>query len=302
MYGPVTEAVSNALPAPVERNAVDLGDLRAELETVAHQARDALDQGIPLSCAVADPQFPELVQFHQDLRDALFVELPGDLRSWVEGGVDRADHGAVGFVDALADLARAAGPSDDPSAPLQRALAELLVFEGLRLRLLLAVWGTEDFERLGGEDSDIDAIAWAEVEQLLDDPAMDEQQVRPGLLMYAAARVSVAREAAERASALRISGPDLRERLAMRARLRAALRELRLPESVLLNNALSSLLDEPRMELRELQQARPVALEGMSRQAMDQRVSRGRRALSRTPSEWPRRRKAALYDLLRTPA
>ncbi len=303
MYGLVTEAVSNALPAPVERDTVSLGDLRAELDLVAHQAREALDEGIPLCDAVCDDRFAELVQFHQDLRDALFVELPRELQSWVEHGVDQAGpEGALGFIDALADLARQAGPGDDPAAPLQRALAELLVFEGLRLRLLLAVWGSDDFERLGGEESDIDAIAWAEVVMLLDDPAMADQQVRPGALMYAAAQVSVAREAAERAAALQISSPDLRERLAMRARLRSALRELRLPESVLLNNALSSLLDEPRMELSELQQAHPIALEGMSRQAMDQRVSRGRRALSRAPADWPRRRKAALFDLLRPSA
>lgn len=117
--------------------------------------------------------------------------------------------------------------------------------------------------------------------------------------MFAAAQVSVAREAAERADALRRSSDDLRERLHMRARLRAALRELRLPESVLLSNALSSLLDEPRLELSDLQQARPLALHGMSRQAMDQRVSRGRRALSHARDDWPRRRNAALFDLLR---
>jgi hypothetical protein len=300
MHGPVTEAVSNALPVPLGRDLVDFGDLRAELDEVAEQARQALDEGVPLSAAVADPRFPALVRFHQDLRDSLFVELPRELAGWVEQGVGQAGpQGALGFVDSLALLARQAGPANDPAAPLQRALAELLVFEALRLRLLLAVWQSEDFERLGGEESDIDAIAWEEVAILLDDPALSDARVRPGVLMLAAAQVSVARDAAERAEALRRSSDDVREQLHMRARLRAALRELRLPESVLLSNALSTLLDEPRLELPALQEARPVALEGLSRQAMDQRVSRGRRALTRTREDWPRRRSAALVDLLR---
>lgn len=300
MDGLVTTAVSNALPVPVDRDLVDIADLRAELEVVAEQAEQARGLGIPLSQAVADPRFDALVAFHRDLRDALFVELPKDLRHWVETSVEQADPGsALGFVDALAELARDAGPGDDPAAPLQRALAELLVFEALRLRLLLAVWGSEDFERLGGEESDVDAIAWQEVSRLLDHPALDDAGVRPGTLLVAAAHVSVAREAAERADELRRSGDDLREELQMRARLRAALRQLRLPESVLLTNALSTLLGQPRLELPELQRNHPVALEGMSRQAMDQRVSRGRRALSRAPDSWPRRRNPALFDMLR---
>ena len=183
----------------------------------------------------------------------------------------------------------------DPADPR----TALLVFEALRLRLLLAVWGSEDFERLGGEESDIDAIAWQEVSRLLDHPELDDEQVRPGVLLVAAGHVSVAREAAERAAELRRSSDDLREELQMRARLRAALRELRLPESVLLTNALSSLLGEPRLELPDLQRNHPMALEGMSRQAMDQRVSRGRRALGRAPDAWPRRRSPALFDMLR---
>jgi len=300
MHGLVSEAVSNALPVPLDRHAADLSELRSELEQIAVEAHEALDEGIPLSEAVAMPRFAALVQFHQDLRDSLFVELPAELRGWVEQGVAAAPDDALGFIDALAQLARQASASDAPAAPLQRALAELLVFEGLRLRLLLAVWQNEDFERLGGEESDIDAIAWEEVALLLHDPALDDDHIRPGTLMYAAAQVSVAREAAERAEALLRCGDDVRERLLMRARLRGTLRQLRLPESVLLSNALSTLLDEPRLELPDLQRARPVALDGMSRQAMDQRVSRGRRALTHSPEGWPRRRNVALFDLLTT--
>jgi hypothetical protein len=93
----------------------------------------------------------------------------------------------------------------------------------------------------------------------------------------------------------------------MRARLRAALRELRLPEAVLLENALSALLGGDRRELVDLQAERPVALDGMTRQAMDQRslaaaAASPIRAPPPVPRRWPRRRRPALFDLLRDPS
>jgi hypothetical protein len=297
----VADAVSNALPVHGATSAeVDLRALQGELDRVAAEALMALEEGSPLGEAVHDPRFPALRQFHQDLRDALFLEIPASLRPWVES-LNAGSRSAGALGDVLTTLARhdstdAAEPSN---ADLQRALARLLVYESVRLRLLVAAWRSEEFERLGGEESDVDEIAWEEVEALLADPAIDDASVRPLQVMFAAASVSLARDAADRVGALRRSSEELREQLSMRARLRAALRELRLPESVLLENALSALLGEQRVELPQLQAQRRVALEGLTRQAMDQRVSRGRRALTRSTHDWPRRRHPALFDLLR---
>lgn len=303
----VTDAVSSALvPTRVgpARVSVDEGELREELEAVAEQALEARNEGLGLAEATRDPRFDALRQFHQDLRDALFLEIPKELQPWVDGL--RQPAGAAGTAALGRALTAVAHPADDDEVqdPLasaqQRALAELLVFEAIRLRLLVSAWESATFEQLGGEESDIDDIAWEEVEAILGDPAVLLPEVRPLQVMFASASVSLARDAAERADALGHVGDDLREELSMRAKLRAALRELRLAESVLLENALSGLLGRDRLGLLELQEDRPVALEGMSRQAMDQRVSRGRRALTRSESTWPRRRRPALYDLLRT--
>ena len=304
----VTDAVSSAL-VPTRLGAttvaVDEVELREELEIVAEQALEARSEGLGLAEATRDPRFDALRHFHQDLRDALFVEIPKELQPWIDG-LQRPT-GAQSTAALGQALTAVAHPADDDDVddPLasaqQRALAELLVFEAIRLRLLVAAWQSESFEQLGGEESDVDDIAWEEVEAILSDPAVLLPEVRPLQVMFASASISLARDAAERADALDHVGGDLREELTMRARLRAALRELRLPESVLLENALSGLLGNDRLGLMELQEHRPVALEGMSRQAMDQRVSRGRRALARTESAWPRRRRPALFDLLRTP-
>lgn len=332
----ITSTVVRALPNTSEAepgaepgSGVDLPQLRDELEQVAIEALDARMRGVRPDVAVRDSRFPNLVGFHTGLRDALLVEIPRDLQAWVAaiggsevgeqfGGSKPKSSRAAAELEAqsevvngqLANLhqdlfARAFGAdpanAGDGPAQLQAALAELLLFESVRLQLLVTIWSSTEFESLGGDEEAIDAIAWAEVEAMLLEPELTEGDVRPLPVMVAASNIALARDASERAEALRMVNEDQRETLRMRARLRSALRELRLPESVLLENALAGLLGEDRVELMELQQSRPVALDGLSRQAMDQRVSRGRRALTDGPESWPSRRRPALFDLLRRP-
>jgi hypothetical protein len=303
-------AVAHALPTAgsalsVPAPGMDLRELQDDLDAIAAEAAQARLEDLALPDAVKAPGFPALREFHQGLRDALFLEIPRDLLPWVEGvatpeGAARA--GLPELYDRLYGIARQSPTvpaTEDHSMLLQVALAELLMFESVRLRLLVTAWSSPEFESLGGTEDDIDRIAWTEVEVLLADPALADPSVRPLAVMIASASVSLARDAAERAEALRRVGADAREDLRVRARLRAALRELRLTEAVLLENALAALTGDERVELGELASARPLALEGLSRQAMDQRVSRSRRALSREKAHWPSRRAPALFDLLR---
>ena len=307
MQNPLLSAVTDALPATTDHSPgveLDLTELQSDLDAVAAEAAQARMEGIPLSEAVRDPGFAALREFHQGLRDALFVEIPRELAPWVEGlsqpeGATRA--GLPELYDRLYDLASQdfEAVEHDHSLELQVALAELLIFESVRLRLLMTAWSSVEFESLGGDEYDVDDIAWGEVVTMLGDPALADPTVRPLAVMVASASVALAHEAAQRADILRRVGEDQREKLRVRAKLRAALRELRLPEAVLLENALASLTGDDRVEVTELQAERPVALEGLSRQAMDQRVSRGRRALTSGPDHWPSRRRASLYDLLK---
>jgi hypothetical protein len=328
----ITSTVVRALPSTSETDpgsGVDLPELRDELEQVAIEALDARMRGVTPDAAVSDERFPNLVAFHTGLRDALLLEIPRDLQPWIAaiGGRDveaqlpdakpksgpeaaeleAQNQGVAGRLATLhPDLfARAFGAdpasAGDGPAQLQAALAELLLFESVRLQLLVTVWSSTEFESLGGDEQALDEIAWAEVQAMLLEPELTEGDMRPLPVMVAAGSIALARDAADRAEALRMVSEDQRETLRMRARLRAALRELRLPESVLLENALAGLLGEDRQELMELQANRPIALDGLSRQAMDQRVSRGRRALTDEPDKWPSRRQPALFDLLRRP-
>jgi hypothetical protein len=313
--------------------AIDLVELQAELEVVAAEVLRAREAELPLPEALRHPAYPRLRAFHQDLRDALFVELPAPMQQLAHaaGLSTPASSAAPASPDPAAaspaaEPARAAGGSGgDPGLaaasmarlgdtlvglaqgqrelesgdlPLQRALAELLVFESVRLRLLLVALSTPEFETLGGEEADVDELAWDHVEALLREPALREPGVRPLQVMFAAAAVALAADATRRSDELRRASESLRERMRMRAKVHEALRSLRLPDAVLLGNALSNLLGEDRAELPELQSQRRLALDGMSRQAMDQRVSRGRRALGTGDRErWPTRRQPALFDL-----
>ncbi len=299
----VSSAVTNALPILAESApAIDLREVQSDLEAVAGDALEARDRGISLLDAVVSPDFPNLQAFHSGIRDALFLEIPPELDPWVHAVTEGEEESGValsGLQRMIVDFAQGEQGSDDPQLrAMQQVLAELLVFEALRLQLLVMALGSGEYEQLGGEESDIDAIAWVEVQALLHEPELRDPAIRPLQVLRATASVSLARDAALRAEELRQAGPDLRDEVRMRARLRAALRELRLPEAVLLENALANLLGSERHELGDLQAARPIALEGLSRQAMDQRVSRGRRALTRAKHKWPRRRRPALFDLL----
>lgn len=298
-------SITSALPTPPAQTGVDVQELRAELEEIAVEALRAGLEGLPIHEAVRDPAYVALADFHRGLRDALLLEIPQELQPWVKGIATQSTGGpsVEAFFDQMVQRAAASTPVDHEASPeqLQAALAELMLFETVRLRLLVAAWSSVEFESLGGSESDIDEIAGIEVEVLLHEPMLADPEVRPLAVMVASASVALARDAADRADELRHVSESERERLRMQARLRAALRELRLPESILLQNALANLLGEDRLELPDLQAEHPVALGGLSRQAMDQRVSRGRRALTQPSSQWPSRRRPSLFDLLRAP-
>ncbi len=301
----ITSSLTRALPAPLTgalTSELDMQTFQSELEDIAIESLQALRAGIELPDAARDfEQFPALATFHQGLRDALFVELPREFEPIAQAlrGDGQVPSGMQNLQEQLVDMAQQLDVGGDERLALQSSLAELLVFESVRLQLLIVALGSESYEMVGGEEEDVDRIAWQEVQALLGAIDPHDPTLRPVHVMFASANISLHRDAAARAEALRYTGDDFREELAMQGRLKAALRRLRLPESVLLENALANLLGTPRKELMELQAERPVALAGLSRQAMDQRVSRGRRALGRGQHSWPTRRRPAIFDLLR---
>ncbi len=294
MPGSTAHHLAQSLPPEVA--GIDDLERRAfetELGALADQLRAAALAGSSLPEAVTDhASYPALAAMHTALRDAMLLEVPSDILPLVTSA-DPAGSGPA--LDAMArTLARRRrAPTDDA------LLAHFFVFEAARLRLLVAAWADPVFETLGGTEADLDRVADAAVRLLEGEAALAAADVRPMVLVHAAASMLFARWIADQAEALRHAGEDLREELRMQARLKSALRSLRLPESVLLENALADLLGEDRDDLSSLQRKHALALSELSRQAMDQRVSRTRRALANDPNRWPRRRSPALFDILR---
>jgi hypothetical protein len=312
MQDPVTQALLASLNSSAGSGGggIKLGALELDLGEIGRQALQARREDLGLADAVHHARFPALGAFHQSLRDALLLELPPDLQpnsnsNSNSNSKSRAAHpGDPGHDDELwtALLDAAQRVQEGSESTLESALAQLLLFEGLRLRLLVSAWDHGEYEALGGEENDVDRIAWDELMTLSREPRLRDPEVRPMEVLFAAAALALVRDASERSEALRWVGEELREELKMRAKIRESLREFRLAESVLLENALSGMLGGERLELTDLQTHHPLALGGLSRQAMDQRVSRGRRALKGPPDKRPTRKRPALYDLVRSQA
>src|SRR5688572_3441221 len=82
---PVASAVTHVLPMPSDDASaphIDLSELQAELEDVAHEALRARQAGLSLLEALRSEDFPSLRQFHQGIRDALFIEIPQEFEPW----------------------------------------------------------------------------------------------------------------------------------------------------------------------------------------------------------------------------
>lgn len=296
---PAFDPQTLARSLPRHTPEIDEAEVRAlaeELDALADELARAAAAGVPLARAVADDErWPAVAAMHTALRDAMLLEIPQDLLPVVSAA------SPAGSGPALEAMARSLAEPAPPADP-ERALARFFVFEALRLRLLVAAWADPAFEATGGTEADLDGLAQRALDLLEGDPALAAPDVRPLVLFHAAAAMLFARHVTDRAEALREAGEDVREELRMQARLKTALRTLRLPESVLLENALADLLGEDRSDLATLQRRHALALADLSRQAMDQRVSRSRRALRSDPDRWPKRRSPALFDLLRDAA
>jgi hypothetical protein len=68
--------------------------------------------------------------------------------------------------------------------------------------------------------------------------------------------------------------------LAKCAAIERSLRDLEAVDALLVHNEVASYLGEQRLSVQELQRQHPVVLDGMTRAALDQRISRLRRRLA----------------------
>src|SRR5262252_6998046 len=119
-------------PDELDRGIEQLG---ARLSRLALEAADAAAHGVRLAeAAENEHDYPIFHRLHVGLRDALTLSLPPALAAWARQVLARPESPIVDdFQRGLAALAASA-----EAPPASRALARLILFEAVRIHLVVA--------------------------------------------------------------------------------------------------------------------------------------------------------------------
>ncbi len=280
-----------------------LAQLQGTLRRLAVEAADAEAQGRRLSDAADDDVgFPTLHRLHAGVRDALTMTLPAEVTGWVRHIMAEPESPIAD--ELMAGLARLAATRDASVSTEIRAVARLLLFQAVRINLIVAEHlSGSSIAVVGAEAYDLDRIAEAEVGRWIaiagsDDEGEDEDLVgvRPLEVLVAAALVHLDEHVSELKSMLARVEDDLVTAFRLRSELELKLRDMEAADAVLIRNAFAPAIQEQRLEVERLQAHHPLVLGERKRAAIDQQVSRLRRRIA--AGDWPTRRAPALIDLI----
>lgn len=289
-------------PALLEAG-LSLDDLEAGLESLKYGAAKigleighAESLGIPIAEAVRDAeQFPAAHKLHNGIRNLLTLELPPELVGIAKSVM--ASPPAETTEALRAELARLACclPHNQP----ERALARLLLFEAVRLNLLVLTWQDRThLIRQGIEDETLDTLAEAEVEWLAQHPSIAEEgpEVRPLHVLVSSALVRLGARSEDAREAFANVSADVVMENKRRAKLDEVLSQMDSRDALLVRNYFAKALGEQRLSVERLMLLNPVAFDGSNRDALDQRRLRGVASLEEgNPRQ---RKKPAFIDLV----
>lgn len=282
-----------ALDAALTDLELGVGQLLADVER-------AQRRNIPLRVAVHDDGFPYLARFHGHLHDAFVMEVPSELVPILRRLVRMpSPQWSQELLDDMCIVARS------PRArPDERALARLVIFEGVRVNLFVAAWRTDGgFEGIGGSRRDLDDIADAELARLLAIPLAEDatERYRPFATTVASALVRL-RDHVDALWAAQALIEDLRKECEGRARLEMLLRRADPVDAVVLRNQLDRSPRQQPVPVARLPFEHPLLLDGHTEHSLNQRSSRATRTLDRNPARLVRRPKPITFiDLLLEP-
>ena len=235
--------------------------------------------------------YPYLARCHTAIDDILTMSLPPVLERWVSHLIDAPEPRS--FEGIRCALLSAAA---DPGNAFLQALARLALFEGVRLNLVLMARSNpgETFG-VGMELRDLDEIAEDHVNRWLSEEPVIPANTRPFHILVAAALERLAERSAEMRTFLWSMQKDFAEALAMRGRIEAMFAQMDTVDALLVRNSLAPEFDGQKLTVEHLQKRHIMALGGMRRDALDQRVRRARQK----GAVRLRRRRVALLDLFR---
>jgi hypothetical protein len=270
--------------------------IEAGLLRIAVDVQSAEAQGIPLRVAAAnEAEFPQLFRAHVGLADLMATSVPPAIEALVRRSFSLRDTAIAD--EAREDLVRLATGAYAP--PIERSLARFALFEAVRANLLYAAWRTEGgFEAVGGSSDDIDQIAEDRVEKLFAEAPNLESDVRSFRVIVASALEHLTSHAESLRKAIAVMHADVAAAFEECAAFERSLRELDAADALLVRNEMAQYLGEQHLSVDELLRQHPVAFQDVSRDALDQRVSRLRRRLRASGRTAALSKRPSLYTLL----
>lgn len=276
-----------------------MDEIHAHLQRVGLDAHHARKAKVPFHVAATDgDNYPHLRRFHLGATDLLQMSLPAELLPWLQRLFSSPVPPVCAEIQNL--IARLA--INPATSNVERAFVEFLLYQGARLNLVVAAWVNErEFASSGSRLADIDRLAHEELTWLLEHAEDLGPEDRPLHVLVAVGMERLTQHVQDLLRELRTVAEEVgaaqSERSVFEAKLEAYLRDLNLTDAVLVRNRFAPEVGEQRLPLEILQAEHPLALDGMSRAAMDQRVKRLVDHLDETRG-LPPRRELALIDVI----
>jgi hypothetical protein len=276
---------AHELTAALEDIGLGLGQLLADVER-------SMRRNVGLDLAVHDHEgFPYLSRFHGWMQDAFVMELPNELLPIMRRLLRTPPSDwMIDTHDSLSIVARSstAGASE-------RALATLMLFEGIRANLSVSAYRMNGgWEGVGGCDRDLDALAWNRTANVLKMPLQaDEDDVTFAVIVVDAMRrlheLTMAMWDAQKLVA------ELARECEERARVEMVLRTVDPIDASILRNALDRAQHQQAIPDSRLPQEHPLLLRGLKENAI---YKRRERAINKLRARRKQRRPVTLAALI----
>lgn len=267
-----------------------------ELRQITGDYRRAQLNDIELAEAVTQfDNYPYLARFHAGVLDSMLWALPKPLVSWSRRMFQPSpttEMLAGRYLQLLVSTARGSKDADF------RAAAELMLFQMVRTGLLFEIDLTQpQGTHILANDRMISRLAESSVRAWLSDPETDDALVIDHALESASAAISL--RAMDFAAALRSVEDAVAEAEYRDQQRLMLLRELDLPDALLLRNYTASSFQEQPVSFALLKERHPIAFDELSENAMSQRLTRLKARLADGDIAGARRRSPNMLDLVR---
>lgn len=270
-----------------------MDDLRDGLQQIGLEARRAERNGVAFSDAVKQDNFLYLKKLHLGIMDILTLQLSRELVGLMSKIVKMPTPPPWDFVRVL--LAKEACA---PQNTTRRAIARFLLFQIIRLNLVVLTWESASGMLASGiEEEELERIAEGNLHKMLQHPEDLNEEIRPDVLLTAASMMQLQELQQLMVRELQKVAAHLAHWYQRRAMLETQLRQMDARDAVLVRNFFAPAWEEQRLQVERIMELHPLLYENSSRAAVDKRMSRAMQSIKEN-KKWPARKRAAVIDLI----